>query len=36
MSYADAVARLKRLNIEEGAITDIAGWSDEGKRLWPV
>jgi hypothetical protein len=35
-SYADAVARLKRLNVEEGAITDIAGWSDKGKRLWFV
>jgi hypothetical protein len=35
-SYADAVARLKRLNIEGGAITDIAEWSDKGKRLWPV
>src|SRR5262245_28005459 len=35
-TYAEAVERLKRLGIEEDAITDIAGWSDEGKRLWPV
>ena len=35
-TYADAVARLKRLDIEEDAITDIAEWSDEGKRLSPV
>jgi hypothetical protein len=30
------VARLKRLHIEEDAITDIAEWSDEGERLTPV
>jgi hypothetical protein len=35
-AYAEAVARLKRRQIEEGAITDIAGWSDDGKRLGPV
>ena len=35
-TYADAVARLKRLDIEEVAITDTAEWSDDGKRLWPV
>jgi hypothetical protein len=35
-AYAEAVARLKRLQIEEDAITDIAEWSDEGRRLWPV
>jgi hypothetical protein len=35
-TYEEAVARLKRLDIEEDAITDIAEWSDEGKRLWPV
>jgi hypothetical protein len=32
---AEAVARLKRLQIEEGAITDIAEWSVQGKRLNP-
>jgi hypothetical protein len=30
------VARLKRLHIEEDAITDIARWSDQGERLTPV
>jgi hypothetical protein len=35
-SYEEALARLKRLDIEEDAITDIAGWNDEGKRLWSV
>jgi hypothetical protein len=35
-TYADAVARLERPDIEEDAITDIAEWSDDGKRLWPV
>ena len=35
-SHEEALARLKRLDIEEDAITDIAGWSDEGKRLWSV
>jgi hypothetical protein len=30
------VGRLKRLHIEEDAITDIAEWSDEGKRFWPA
>lgn len=36
-THAEAVARLKRLQIEEDRdVTDIAEWSDEGKRLWPV
>jgi hypothetical protein len=35
-AYAKAVARLNRLDIEEDAITDIAEWSNDGKRLWPV
>jgi hypothetical protein len=35
-SYEEASARLKHLDIEEDAISDIAGWSDEGKRLWSV
>ena len=35
-TYEETVARLKRLDIEEDAITDIAEWSDDGKRLWPV
>ena len=35
-SHEEALARLKHLDIEEDAITDIAGWSDEGKRLWSV
>jgi hypothetical protein len=34
-SHEEALARLKRLDIED-AITDIAGWSDEGKPLWSV
>ena len=36
-TYEEAVARLNRLQLEEGRdVTDIAEWSDEGKRLWPV
>jgi hypothetical protein len=35
-SHEEALARLMRLDIEEDAITDIAGWSDEGERLWSV
>ncbi len=36
-SYEEALARLNRLQLEEGRdVTDIAGWSDEGKRLWSV
>ena len=35
-THAQAVARLKRLHIEEDAITDIAEWSDQGERLTPV
>jgi hypothetical protein len=35
-TYAEAVARLNRLQIEEDSVTDIAEWSDDGKRLWPV
>jgi hypothetical protein len=35
-SYEEALARLKHLDIEEDAITDIAGWSDEGKPFWSV
>ena len=35
-THAQAVARLKRLKIEEDAITDIAEWSDQGERLTPV
>ena len=35
-AYAEVVGRLKRLNIEEDAITDIAEWSDQGERLTPV
>ena len=34
-SYAEAVRRLKRLNIEED-VTDIAEWSDAGERLTPA
>jgi hypothetical protein len=35
-TYEEAVARLKRLDIEEEALTDIAEWSDQGERLTPV
>jgi hypothetical protein len=35
-SQAEAAARLKRLHIEEGTITDIAEWSDQGERLTPT
>ena len=36
-TYAEAVERLKRLQIEEDRdVTDIAEWSDDGKRLWPI
>jgi hypothetical protein len=35
-NYAAAVAWLKRLHIEEDAITDIAEWNNDGKRLWPA
>jgi hypothetical protein len=36
-TYAEAVERLRRLEIEEDRdVTDIAEWSDDGKRLWPV
>jgi hypothetical protein len=35
-TYEEAVARLKHLDIEEDAITDIAEWSNEGERLTPV
>ncbi len=36
-THAEAVARLQRLQIEEDRdVTDIAEWSDDGKRLWPV
>jgi hypothetical protein len=34
-SYAEAVERLRRLHIEEEAVTDIAAWSDAGERLTP-
>lgn len=34
---AEAVHRLKRLNIEEEEdVTDIAEWSDQGERLTPT
>jgi hypothetical protein len=36
-SYAEAVERLRRLDIEEDRdVTDVAEWSDERERLWPV
>src|SRR5262245_58215700 len=36
-TYAEAVERLRRLEIEEDRdVTDIAEWSDDGKRLWPI
>jgi hypothetical protein len=36
-SYAEALERLRRLQIEEDRdVTDIAEWRDDGKRLWPV
>ena len=36
-TYEEAVARLNRLQLEEGRdVTDIAEWSDEGERLTPV
>jgi hypothetical protein len=36
-TYAEAVEPLKRLQIEEDRdLTDIAEWSDDGKRLWPI
>jgi hypothetical protein len=36
MTYAEAVARLTRLQLEEGRdVTDIAEWSDAGERLTP-
>ena len=34
-SYAEAVERLRRLHIEEGAVEDVAEWSDAGERLTP-
>ena len=35
-TYAEAVARLNRLQLEEGRdVTDIAEWSDAGERLTP-
>ncbi len=35
-SCTEAVRRLKRLNIEEEDVTDIAEWSDRGERLTPA
>ena len=35
-SRADAAAGLRRLQIEEGAITDVAEWGDRGERLTSV
>ena len=36
-TYAEAVERLRRLDLEQDRdVTDIAEWSDDRNRLWPV